>query len=315
VRSLAARLTERSSRVKRPHQNQLEHDRTSSDHALATALTLLSVFLWGFSPVGTRYMVGDTQSALPALAFTGVRYGLAAACFAPFLWGARRWRWADWRLAAFCGLLGITGFNLPAAIGQRTVSAGLTGLLDGSEPLLIIIVTAVLARQWPSRWTMFASALGMTGILLLAHGSGPALGDPAGIALVLCGALLWACYCIAVPKLVISRGALPSTAAIMLCGALPLLAIGAPRTGPMLQHLTTLQTTIFAALVIGSSVLATLCWNAGSASLGAAKAGWFLYLVPVISLIGGVVCLDEPVRLIELFGGALILLSVYLSQR
>jgi drug/metabolite transporter (DMT)-like permease len=260
-------------------------------------------------------MVGETQSALPALAFTGVRYGLAAACFAPFLWGARHWRWADWRLAGICGLLGITGFNLPAAIGQRTVSAGLTGLLDGTEPLLIVIVSAVLARKWPGRWTMFASGLGMTGILLLAHGSGPALGDPTGIALVLLGALLWACYCIAVPKLVNRHGALPSTAAIMLFGALPLLATGAPHTGAMLHQLTPLQIAVFAALVIGSSVFATLCWNAGSAVLGATKAGWFLYLVPVVSLAGGVIFLSEPVKMIELLGGSLILLSVYLSQR
>jgi drug/metabolite transporter (DMT)-like permease len=260
-------------------------------------------------------MVGDTQSALPALAFTGIRYGLAATCFAPFLWGTRHWAWADWRLAGFCGLLGITGFNLPAALGQRTVAAGLTGLLDGSEPLLIVVVAALLARQWPSRGTVIGSALGMTGILLLASGTGPALGDPSGIALVLFGALLWACYCITVPKLVNRRGALPSTAAIMMCGALPLLAAGAPRTGEMLHQLNILQTTIFAALVIGSSVLATLCWNAGSAALGAAKAGWFLYLVPVVSLIGGVVFLGEPIKLIELLGGTLILASVYLSQR
>jgi len=260
-------------------------------------------------------MVGDSQADLPALAFTGVRYGLAAACFTPFLRGARHWRWPDWQWAAFCGLLGITGFNMPAAIGQRTVSASLTGLLDGSEPLLIIIVTAVLARRWPSRWTMFASALGMTGILLLAHGSGPRLGDPSGISLILLGALLWACYCIAVPTLVNRRGPLTSTAAIMLCGALPLLAVGAPQTGSMLHQLTMLQAIVFAALIIGSSVLATLCWNAGSAVLGAAKAGWFLYLVPVVSLIGGVVLLGEPVKSIELVGGAIILLSVYLSQR
>jgi drug/metabolite transporter (DMT)-like permease len=263
-----------------------------------------------------RYLVGETQSALPALAVTGVRYGLAAACFAPFLWGARNWRWADWRLAAFCGVLGITGFNLPAAIGQRTVSAGMTGLLDGTEPLLIIIVGALLARQWPGSRTIFASVLGLAGIFLLAHGSsGPALGDPTGISLVLLGALLWACYCIAVPRLVNRRGVLPSTAAIMLFGALPLLAAGAPHTGAMLHQLTPLQAAVFAALVIGSSVFATLCWNAGSAVLGATKAGWFLYLVPFVSLIGGVVFIGEPVKTIELLGGSLILLSVYLSQR
>jgi drug/metabolite transporter (DMT)-like permease len=260
-------------------------------------------------------MVGVNQSALPALAFTGVRYGLAAAFFTPFLWGARHWRWPEWRLAAICGLLGITGFNLPAAIGQRTVSAGLTGLLDGAEPLMIVVVGALIARQFPSRWTIFASAIGMAGIVLLARGSGPALGDPLGIALVLIGALLWSCYCLAIPKLINLHGALPGTAAVMLFGTIPLLAAGAPHTGSFLHEISPAQTFVLFALVIGSSVFATLCWNAGSAVLGAVQAGWFLYLVPVVSLIGGVMLLGEPVKMIELVGGALILLSVFLSQR
>jgi drug/metabolite transporter (DMT)-like permease len=235
--------------------------------------------------------------------------------FAPFLWQARHWRRADWRRAAYCGLLGITGFNLPATLGQRTVSAGLTGLLDGAEPLMIIVIGALLARQFPSRWTMIATMLGMTGILLLAAGSGPTLGDPLGIALVLLGALLWSCYCLAAPRLIRDCGALPGTAAIMLFGAIPLLAAGAPQTAALVQTISPLQSAVLLALVFGSSILATLCWNAGSSVLGAAKAGWFLYLVPVVSLSGGAVLLGEPIKAIELVGGGLILLSVYLSQR
>lgn len=275
----------------------------------------MSVLLWGFSPIGTRYMVGVNQSALPALAFTGLRYGLAAVLFAPFLWGARSWRWRDWRLAAFCGALGIAGFNLPAALGQRTVSAGMTGLLDGAEPLMIVLLGALISRRLPSLATLMASAIGLTGIVLLARGSGPALGDPVGIALVLTGALFWSCYCLAVPELVNRNGPLPSTAAVMLFGAIPLLVAGAPQTGALVNQISVVQTIVFLALVIGSSVLATLCWNAGSAILGAAQAGWFLYLVPLVSLTGGVILLGEPVKAIELFGGGLVLLSVYLSQR
>jgi drug/metabolite transporter (DMT)-like permease len=276
---------------------------------------VLSVLLWGFSPVGTRYLVGETQSALPALAFAGIRYGLAAALFAPFLWQARHWWRAEWQRAAVCGLLGITGFNLPATLGQRTVSAGLTGLLDGAEPLMIVVIGALLARQFPSRWTMLATILGMSGIVLLAQGSGLALGDPAGIALVLLGALLWSCYCIVAPRFIRDCGALPGTAAILLFGALPLLATGAPQTRALIQVISPLQTGVLLALVIGSSILATLCWNAGSSVLGAAKAGWYLYLVPMVSLGGGAVLLGEPIKAVELVGGGLILLSVYLSQR
>jgi drug/metabolite transporter (DMT)-like permease len=281
----------------------------------AAGLTLTSVVLWGFSPIGTRYMVGIGHAALPALAFTGLRYTIAALLFAPFLWQARQWTKRDLWLGALCGVVGICGFNLPAALGQRTVSAGLTGLLDGIEPLMIVIFTAIALRRRPSNWTIGASAIGLTGIVLLAHGSGPALGDPLGIALVLTGAVLWGLYCVLVPPLINARGALPATAVTMAFGALPLLAAGLPDTPHMMQTMTAFQWELTFVLILGTSVTSMLCWNAGSAVLGAEQAGWFLYLLPLVSLIGGAIILGEPVKLIEIFGGALILLSVFLSQR
>ncbi len=260
-------------------------------------------------------MVGTGYAALPALAFTGIRYGMAALVFAPLLWGARHWNRRDWVLGAACGVIGVTGFNLPAALGQRTVSAGLTGLLDGAEPLMIVIFSALMHRRFPSGWTMFATLLGLSGIVLLAHGSGSALGDPLGIALVLFGAMLWALYCVMVPALINKRGALPATAVTMLFGAVPLLAAGLPGTPGLLHIITGFQWALMVVMVLSTSVISMLCWNAGSAALGAEQAGWFLYLLPVVSLIGGAIILGEPVKAVELLGGALILLSVFLSQR
>jgi drug/metabolite transporter (DMT)-like permease len=40
-----------------------------------------------------------------------------------------------------------------------------------------------------------------------------------------------------------------------------------------------------------------------------------LYLLPLVSLIGGAAILDEPITGTEICGGGLILLSVFLSQR
>jgi drug/metabolite transporter (DMT)-like permease len=294
-------------------RGRVERQRLSQP--VAAGLTALAVALWGFSPIGTRYMVGITQAGLPALAFNGMRYTLAAICFAPFLWSARHWSRADWRLGLVCGVLGITGYNLPAAIGQRTVSAGLTGLLDGAEPLMIVIFTAIMLRRRPTGWTILASVIALAGVVLLAHGAGPAQGDPLGIALVLTGAVLWAAYCVLVPDLIDRRGALPATAVTMALGAVPLLASGLPETGPMLRAMSTVQWEVMLGLVVGCSVFSMFCWNVGSAALGAEKAGWFLYLLPVVSLIGGALLLGEPVTFVELFGGGLLLVAVYLSQR
>ena len=281
---------------------------------LAIALTLLSVVLWGYSPIGTRFMVGTGQSAVPPLPFIALRYGLAALIFSPALRLTRGWTAQDWRRGALCGLLGVTGFNLPVTIGQQTVSAGITGLLEATEPLMIVLLTAALLRRAPSRWTLAALFLGLTGIILLAHGAGPALGSPRGIALVLAGALLWALYCVLVTPLVTKRGALPTTAVTVLCGAIPMLLAGASALPATVMHLGAAQWAVTLALVLGASVTAMLSWNAGSAALGAQRAGWFLYLVPLVSLLGGASLLGEPIKTAEIFGGALILLSVALSQ-
>jgi len=278
-------------------------------------LLAISVILWGAAPVGMRYLVGEDHAGLPAMAYIGLRYGIAGLIYVPFLWRARHWRAADWRLGVLCGIIGIAGYNLPSALGQRTVAAGMTGLLNGAEPLMIVIIAATLRRRLPGAWTLLAGAIGLAGIILLAHGSGPALGDPIGIALILTGALAWSVYCVMVPKLINARGALSVTAVTMCVGALPLLAAGAPAAPALLHAMTGFQWAITAALVLGTSVISMLCWNTGCAALGAERAGWFLYLLPLVSLIGGAAILAEPITATEICGGGLILLSVFLSQR
>ncbi len=260
-------------------------------------------------------MVGTGFAAAPALAFTGLRYAAAAIIFAPLLWQARHWNRRDWALGLICGLIGVAGYNVPAALGQRTVSAGLTGLLDGAEPLMIVLFSAFAQRRLPGTLTMIATCLGLAGVILLAHGSGPALGDPAGIAFVLLGAILWAIYCVMVPALINRRGALSATAVTMMFGAIPMLAAGAPGIPGMVETMTASQWLVTVLLIIGTSVVAMLAWNAGSAALGAEAAGWYLYLLPLISLIGGAILLGEPIKMVELAGGVLILLAVYLAQK
>jgi drug/metabolite transporter (DMT)-like permease len=283
--------------------------------SLAYIYTLLSVLLWGFSPIGVRYMVGDGDAALPAFAFTGLRYAFASVAFVPLLWQARHWPAREWLLGGLLGVVGLAGFNLPAAIGQQTVSAGLTGLLDGSEPLMIVIITAVLDRQMPRRWTIIGTLMALAGILLLATASGPALGDTKGICLVLCGAFLWSIYCVLSPPLTQRRGALPVTAVTIIAATLPMLAAGAPAMPTLIHHMNSFDWELTIAIGLGCSALSMFFWNAGSAGLGSEKASWFLYMIPVVSLVGGAILLHEPVKLAELAGGALILLSVYLAQK
>jgi drug/metabolite transporter (DMT)-like permease len=278
--------------------------------------TLAAVLLWGTAPIGTRYLVGNNHIGLPAIPFVALRYFLALPAFVALaVWG-RAWLWSrrDWKLGAVCALVGVTGYNLPNALGTATVSAGMIGLLNGAEPLMIVLLMALLHRRMPGRWTVLAGITGLAGIVLLAHGAGPALGDAKGIALVLFGALNWSVYCVLVPPLLHRRGAMMVTAVTMSIGTLPMVLVGASGMPEVVSRLSLPQWEILLALS-STAILAIFCWNAGSKGLGTEQSGWFLYLLPVVSLAGGVLFLHEPLTGVEFFGGGLIMASVLMSQR
>ncbi len=184
-----------------------------------------------------------------------------------------------------------------------------------SEPLMILILGCLIIRRVPGRRTFFATLLGMAGIVLLVSSAGPAEGDVRGILLLLLGALGWAIYCVVIPPLIKKHGALQSSAVTMFIGTLPMLVAGWPKLGPMMAEMTGQEWEILMFLSVGCAVLALIAWNKGVAELGAQSAGWFLYLLPLFSALGGALVLGEPLTLAELAGGAMILGSVYLAQR
>ena len=282
---------------------------------LAIAATLAAVTLWGFSPIGTRLLVGTTKAALPVIPLLGLRYGIAALLLAPFLLRRRPpWEKQDWRRVSWCALFGITGYNLLATFGQRSVTAGMTGLIGASEPLLILLFSAIAMRRPPTRRIIMAAIGGAFGVGLLAAGAGPATGDFKGIMLVLLGDALWSVYCVIVPRLILRRGSLNVTAITMAFGALPMVVLGAPGMPATIHALTGPEALVLGALILSSSTLATVLWNIGSAAIGAVQAGWFLYVIPLVSLAGGVILLGEAVTPQEIAGGVIILIAVTAAQ-
>lgn len=275
-----------------------------------------AVTLWGVAPVGNRYFLGNGDLAMPGATYMALRFAISSLCFLPsVVAAARRWSWQDWVRGGICGLTGVSGYNLLAAVAGRTVSAGMTGLLNSTESLMIVILACIVARRFPDRRTLFATFVGLAGVMTLALSAGPAEGSLFGILLLLIGAVGWAVYCVFIPPLIARHGVLQSSAVTMFVGTLPLLAVGGHGLLPMIRHLNIMEWELILALAIGSSVLALLAWNKGMAALGAQTSGWFLYMMPVFSALVGRLILKEPLTMAELIGGAMVLSSVYIAQR
>lgn len=282
----------------------------------AVLCILGAVLFWGVTPVGNRYFLGSGDLAMPGSTYMALRFSISSLCFLPaLLMAAKTWSLKDWGRGAFCGLTGIGAYNLLAGISGRTVSAGMAGLLNSSQTLMIIILTCIVIRRMPDRRTIFAAMLGMSGILILALSAGRAEASASGMIIQLIGASGWAFYCVFIPPLVAKHGAVQSSAVTMCIGTVPMLFFGWHGIGAMAHELTIMEWTILLSLSIGSSVLAMLAWNKGIAQLGAQTSGWFLYMIPVFSALGGKFFLQEPLTFGELIGGVLVLGSVYIAQR
>ncbi len=100
----------------------------------------------------------------------------------------------------------------------------------------------------------------------------------------------------------------------MVIGTVPLLAFGDSRTQGILLHLSLPGWLALALLSLGSTVVATILWNYGVTRTTSARAGLFLYLVPLVSVTGGVLFLREQVGFVTFIGGGFIVAGVALAQ-
>lgn len=64
-----------------------------------------------------------------------------------------------------------------------------------------------------------------------------------------------------------------------------------------------------------SSGLAFILWQQGIEKIGSIKASNYIYLVPLLTAITGIIALDEKLTIKMLLGGILILIGLYIAQR
>lgn len=283
------------------------------------AALIVAVVAWGLSNVSTRYLL----MYLRPLHMVTLRYSIAACLFAPILIRFRRARYtrSDLGWMALIGLFGVGGFNLPVTLGTQWLPAGTVGLLVATEPLWICVISVLVLRERVS-WTLPAGiALAVTGVATLVgeHALGAFAPDDAGVfvrgaALVILGAASWGIYAVAVRPFTERYGAVASTGLTTLLGTLPLLA---GWNTSLLDRAGHLSGAVWGNLVfLGGvcTVLSTVFWNYGTAKTSAARAGPWLYLVPLTSVLGGHLVLGEQISASTIVGGAMIVAGVAVTQ-
>lgn len=259
---------------------------------------------------------------MPPLALSFWRWALALVILIPF--SARSFlqqkdlMLKHWKIILLLGAIGIAGFSafIYMALSRTTVTN--TVLVNATNPIFIVIFAWVGFRERVSLLQIVGIGLSLAGLFWIISRGNPAfirtLQFTRGDLFPLAASVCWALYTVLLrlyPGRTDSMGFLTAlfTAGLIILTplyiwehtAIQSIRIGAASIGGTLY------------LGIFPSIFAYVCWNRGVQSVGAGRAGVFIYLIPVVSIILAFLLFDERLESYHPPGMALIALGVLMT--
>lgn len=275
--------------------------------------------MWGANTLFSRLAVGEVSPML----VTFLRWGIA--CL--LVWGVtgpdviRAWPKLKPQLLRIIlmGIFGFTGFNaLFYAAAHHTTAVNIS-IIQGSQPILVLIGSAILfgiAIHWQQTVGIILTMIGIAIIALKGELSTLlTLSFNIGDVWMLIASIFYGGYVLAlrgrpdVPGLVFFT-VLTTIAAI---SSAPLVAYEIA-TGTVIWP--TLQGWIVTlAIAVFPSFIAQIFFIRGVELIGPARAGLFINLIPVFGTAFAIIFLREPFTLIHATGLILVLAGIWFAER
>ncbi len=290
-----------------------------ADRRQLTAFALLGLVmvLWAGNSIVGRAVRFD----VPPLTLAFVRWTGASLILLPFALAPLRRDWpairAAWKPVLGLGLLGVAAFNALLYSGLRYTTATNALLLQAAIPALVVLFDRLFFAVRSPRLLIvgvIASTLGVLAIVF--EGSlakAAALRFGLGDLLVLASVLVWALYTV---FLRLRPGIAPVSfvAATFLIGALAMapLALGEWLSGEQVRWGPRVWGA-FAYVCVLPSIVSYFIFNSATRTVGPAKAGQAITLMPLFGAFLSAALLGERLHTYHFAGMALILLGIALS--
>jgi drug/metabolite transporter (DMT)-like permease len=281
---------------------------------------LFAVIVWGASFIATKVALQDISPiAIVWLRFSmGVLIlGIAVSMRGQFSLPGK----GEWAYFSLLGFLGITFHQWLQSNGLQTSEAGTTAWIVSTTPVFMALLGWTVLKEALSWIKTSGILLAFAGVLLvvskgdLASVSVGKFGAP-GDVLILISSVNWAVFS------VLSRRGLKSYPAglmmfyVMSLGWLFTSILFFAQTG--LAEISNLTTNGWLGVIflgIFCSGLAYIAWYDALQALSSAQTGAFLYIEPLVAVVVAFFVLDEPITVISLVGGAIILFGVWIVNR
>jgi drug/metabolite transporter (DMT)-like permease len=275
-----------------------------------------TVVIWGMTFVSTKILL-LSFSPVEILFFRFLVGYLALLIIYPHRFRTKSFR--EELLFIACGLCGVTLYYLFQNIALTYTLASNVGIIVSVAPLLTAVLAHFFLRGEKLRAQFFAGfVIAIAGIVLIAFNGSVILKlNPLGDVLTMLAAFVWAIYSVLMHKIsALGYHTAGSTRRVFLYGMIllvPALFIFDFRLDlARFAHMENLLNILF--LGIGASALCFVSWNWAVGILGAVKTSFYIYAVPVITIISSALILKEKITAVALAGGILTLAGLFISE-
>lgn len=269
---------------------------------------------------GTHIVAKAVVEDVDAAVITFMRTVIAAAGLLAIAWiksGPLKIEKRDWWKLSFLGLLGVALNQFLYLYGLRFSTAANGALLYAATPVFVLVLANVLTGEQITRRKTFGILLAFGGIsiVIFERGIDFSSGYAFGNLLILIAVLAWTFFTVLGKDLIIRYGALRTTSAMMLMGALIFLPVGIPSAIQFpFGRLTLMHWAGIMYLAVGTSILGYLLWYHALSRIAASKVAVFANVQPVFATILALIFLDYTITPAFVTGSIITIVAIYITQ-
>ena len=204
-------------------------------------------------------------------------------------------------------LMSVAGYHLSLNYGETIVSAGLAGLLISVGPIFVATLSVLFLKEKIGIRVIAAIALAIAGAFVLSIGADLSFTQITGPLAVIFSAFSFAVYAVGSKPLVKEYGALPAAVWAAVIGTLFLLPLLSWNFVTEVQALSPTGWLSVLFLAILSTIIANMILYSLVGARVISHLSIQLLLIPVVSLVGGILLLGEGLTVTTIIGAALLL--------
>jgi drug/metabolite transporter (DMT)-like permease len=281
--------------------------------------------VWGSTYLGIRLAI-DT---IPPFFMAGARFIIAGILFCGWcaLRGKKRPGLSDWKKAAIMGILMVCFGNGLVTWAEQIIPSGFAALIVATVPIwMVIIDSALCARNRPDKLTMAGIGLGLGGVALLSGVDKDILVSPTGhggsvilgLSVLTIASVSWAAGSVYARR-TSTTTSLPYMIGMQtIVGGLALVLMGISQgewSRLSLERISFVSLSALFYLIAFGTILAYSAYVWLLKVSTPAKVGTYAYFNPLVAIFLGAALVDEPITTLMLVGTGCILLSLLLINQ